>query len=214
MTWVATAIALVAAATSAYNTHDTARKADNVAAQGIRTQAQNQRSANQRLGKTIDDIGKSDASSAKKSIGKQYLDHAQASMGKANAGLVRKGLSSDFNDRAGGAAAANEDYASLTANLLARMDAPLQQRQAESNVMGNTGMDLGVIGSKIQGDAFLNQMQMNGVRRNPYIDAAAQMANAYAKGYTPANGNTGVVNPNTSVAANGSSNLYQGAWGA
>lgn len=179
-TALALAAAAAAAGTSYYNTTQTAKKADNVAAEGIRTQAANQRKANARVGQTIEQIGGSDASAAKKTAGKQYLDAVQARMGQANRGLTRAGLSADFNERAGGAVAANEDYGKVTADLMARMDAPVLQRQHEGDVVGNTGMDLSALGSKIQGDAFLNQIAMGGVRRNPFLDAASAALNGYA----------------------------------
>lgn len=196
--------AMAAAGAQTYNTVQTAKKQDKQAAAGITAQAANQRRANAKITDTIDKVGANDASGARATAGKQYLDQVQASMGKANAGLARKHLNADFDQRAGGAAAANVDYGKQTADLMARMDAPVLQRQGEANLMGNTGMDLSALGSKIQGDAFLNNMAMNGIHRSPYIDFASQALSAYAgsaggapRGTGAANGNTGVVNPIT-----------------
>lgn len=195
--------AMAAAAGSAYNTHQTAKKADAVAAEGIRDQSERQRQVNAEVNKTIDEIGAGDAEGARKTAGKQYLDQVQRSLSQANAGLAQRGLSSEFDARAGGAAAANAQYGADTAGLLARMDAPTLQRQAEGNVMGNTGMDLSRIAGDVQGAQFVNDMKLKGVRRNPYIDLVSGLLSGAASSGMGAGGAG-----NTTTATLGSGMTY------
>lgn len=190
-TAIALGLAAAASAAQAVNQRNMLKKQDAQAAEGIRGQAANQREASARINRTISDIGKSDSGKAKKTAGKQYLDQVQRSLAQANAGLTARGLSSEFDERAGGAAASNVGFGNETADLLARMDAPVLQRQAEGNAVGDTGMDLSRIGGNVQGDQFVNNMKIQGIRKNPYVDIIAGLMGGAARGMAGGGGGTG-----------------------
>jgi hypothetical protein len=181
MSWVITAIA-VSAAAGAYQNNRVAKAQDRIAAQGIKTQAANQRKINQRVNNEIESIGRSSPDSARQVAGQQYIDQIRRVMGNANQGLAVKGLSSDFDQLAGESAANANDYAGTIAGLMSRIDAGTGQRRAESNSFGNLGMDLDVFGKQVQGDQYLNNLLLRGVRRDPYLDVAAGAASGWATG--------------------------------
>lgn len=193
-TTTALLLTLAAAGASAANQQRMLKKQDEQAAAGIRGQAENQREATANINRTISEIGKSDAAGAKKTVGKQYLDQVQRSLAQANAGLATRGLSSEFDERAGGAAASNVGFGNETADLLARMDAPVTQRQAEGNIVGDTSMDLSRIGGNVQGDQFVNNMKIQGIRKNPYVDIIAGLMGGAARGATGGSGGGMTIN--------------------
>ena len=180
----ATALALAAglgsAGLTAYNTNKTAKKQDRVAADGIRKQAENQRQVNARLNQTISEAQKSNPDDERKTTQAQYLTQLLASMGQAKTGLAKRGISEQFDEQAAGASADIGSYGNDIAGLFSRMDAPILQRQGEQNAYGNLGMDLDVLGGNVRGDAFLNELKMKSIRRNPWLDLAAGLASGYA----------------------------------
>lgn len=183
MTWVATAVATATALAGAYQTNKVADKQDNIAAQGIRQQGENQRKVNKRLNQTLDETAKSRPGDAKKKANDGFLQAIQAAMGGANQNLSGNSALGEFNDGAEQASWQAQDYAGNIAGLLSRVDGGTQQRQAEGNLLGDFSMDANRIGGDIQGDAFLNNLRMKGVRRSPYLDAAIGAGNAYAANY-------------------------------
>lgn len=184
MTWVATAVTVAAAAASAYNTKKTADHADHVAADGIRRNGAMQEEANKRLNKTISDARKSTPDDERQTQQAKYLQTVRAQLGQANSGLAAKGLSSQFDALAGQEGAQTKDFGDTLSGLMARMDAPVLQRQREANSYGNLGMDFTRIGSDMSGNDFLTRLKAAGVRRNPWIDLAASAGNGYAANYS------------------------------
>lgn len=174
--------AMAAAAASAYNTNRTAKKADSIAAQGIRKQGENQRRVNQKLQETLKQTAESNSESERKAANDSYINQVQNKMAAGTAGLAKQGVSQQFDEMAGQAKGQAADYAGTIAGLLSRIDAGAMQRQSEGNLMGDFQFNTGPDASAIQGDAFLNDMALRGVRRNPYIDFAASALNGYASG--------------------------------
>jgi len=176
--------ALAAAGASAYNTQQTAKKADNIAAQGIRKQSENQRRVNAKLQETIGKTAESNSEDAKRAANDSYINQVQNKLATGTAGLAKRGISQQFDEMAGQASGQASDYAGKIASLLSRIDAGTMQRQAEGNMMGDFQFDVGPEASNIQGDAFLNDMALRNVRRNPYIDFAASALGSYSRSGT------------------------------
>lgn len=182
MSWVAVAVSLLAAGASAYNTNRTAKKQDQANAEGMRRQAETQRMANARLNKTLTDAKASSPEATRKTAQDQYLAAIQQKLGQANANLKPLGVSSAYDADASAASAKNLGETNALAGLMSRMDAPALQRQAEQFSYGNLGMDLDRYAGNVQGDNFLTGLRVGGIRRNPYIDAAAAAAQGWASG--------------------------------
>jgi hypothetical protein len=190
-------LAGIAAAASAYNTDQTAKHADHVAADGIRRNSALQEDTNKRLNKTISDARKSTPDDERKTAQAQYLQTVRSQLGQANSGLAAKGLSSQFDQLAGQEAGQTKDFGDTLSGLMARMDAPVLQRQREGNTYGNLGMDMTRIGSDMSGNDFLTRLRASNVRRNPWIDLAASSINGAASNYGggSSGGGSGAASP-------------------
>lgn len=181
--WVPLVATALAAGGTAINTRNVAKKQDNVAAQGIRTQAETQRRVNARLNQTLQDTAASTGEASRKKSNVTYLDAIRRKLADGTAPLQARGISSEYDAAATGAAGDAQDYAGTIAGLLSRIDAGTQQREAEGNLMGDFKFDVAPLAGNVQGDEFLNKLRLAAVRRNPYIDAAAGAASGYAANY-------------------------------
>lgn len=182
-TMVALGLAAASAAAQAQNTKNVAKKQDQQAAVGIRKASETQRAANERINKTLQETKKSTPDDEKRTASNSYIEAIQRQMAGANAGLARRGISDQYDQMATAGQGQATDYAGTIAGLLSRIDAGAQQRQNEGNSFGNLGMDLDVTRGNVQGDAFLNDMAMKRIQRNPYIDLAAGLMSAGAGAY-------------------------------
>lgn len=187
MTWIAVGIALAGAALTTYNTIDTAKKADRVAAQGIMEQGRNQQKVNAKVTNILDKTALSDSGDERAANDSNYLGQIQRSMARAKQGLGVRGISEDYDALATQSIGSAKDYAGTVAGLMSRIDAGAQQRQGEANAFGDLGMDLDVLGTEISSDKYLNDMALGNVRRNPYVDFVGGAMSGYGasggKGY-------------------------------
>jgi hypothetical protein len=182
--WVPLVMSAVATGASIYNTNQTAKKADNTAAAGIRQQSKNQQETAARINKSLQFAQQSKPDEAKATAEAQYMNQINRKKGQANAQLgQRKTMGSAFNEAAAGAEQNVLTGASQDAGLMARIDAPQLQRQNEQFAYGNLGMDLDVSGRNVQQDEFMNRLALSRIRRNPYLDAGAAALNGGARGY-------------------------------
>lgn len=182
-TGTAIAMALAAAAASAYNTNRTLNKQDNQAAEGIRRQQRIQREADARVASELAKVKGSNPQDEAAANQAMMLEQIAGAQAKARRGLQMTGATSaDYRDAAGAASAGATDYASQIASLLAQTDAAQQQRQQEGFDRADLATDIGVIARRSRGDQFVNDLKVRGIRRNPWIDMAAQAASGYASG--------------------------------
>lgn len=208
-TMLALAATAASAGASAYNTSRVAKKQDNIAADGIRTQAENQRKVSARLNQTIDQTAKSTGEASRTAANASYMDNLQRKLAQGTQGLRARGLSDTYDEAAGQAAGQAGDYATTIAGLLSRIDAGPAQRQAENNLLGDFSMDANRIGGDIQGDQFLNGIRMKAVRRNPYVDLLAGGLKAY--GSSGGGYDSSGINPSYTPVAGGGRADY-GSW--
>lgn len=187
--WVPLAIAAVSAGAQYYNTQQTAHKQDNALAEQIRNQAAQQREADARVTKTVQDTAASNPDAARDSVLDQYMQqmrrHQTAATGNLNTPV---GASQAFKQDAANAALGVQNYGSQFADLMSRIDAPALQRQQEAFNFGNLSTDLAGIKRNAAGQDFLDELRLRSIRRNPWIDAASQMGMAYASGAAGAGG--------------------------
>lgn len=181
--WVPLVATALSAGATAYGTNRVAKKQDNIAAQGIRTAAETQRRVNARLNKTLQDTAASTGDASRKKSNVTYLDAIRRKLAEGTSGLQGRGISSEYDEAATGAAGDAQDYAGTVAGLLSRIDAGTMQRQNEGNMLGDFQFDVSPLESNVRSDQFLNNMRLQGVRRNPYIDLAAGAAQGYASNY-------------------------------
>jgi hypothetical protein len=181
-TALALAASLASAGIGAYQSRKMANDQDSIAAQGIRNQAKTQREANARINETIDKTKNSTPDDERATAQEQYLAQLQRAMGQAKTGLGPRGVSGAFDEAADAAGADVSNYGGVLADLFARMDAPILQRQGEGNSFGDLGMDLSRISGNVSGDDFLTRLKMQNVKRNPWLDLVAGGLSGYAAG--------------------------------
>lgn len=182
--WVPIVLAAASTAATVANTRSTARKQDNIAAEGIRKQAKTQSDANARLNRTLQAAQESNPDDVQKKAQEQYMAAIRRQQGQATKGLKASGIgSADYSESAGKAANDSVDYASTIGNLMSRIDAGAAQRLNEQFSYGNLGMDLDVLNRNVGQDDFLTRLRLQGVRRNPWLDAGAAAASGYAGSY-------------------------------
>ena len=70
-----------------------------------------------------------------------------------------------------------------TAGLLARMDAPDVQRQAEGNAFGHLATETDLLKRRSSGQSFIDDLKLRAIRRNPNIDLAAGILSAVGGAY-------------------------------
>lgn len=180
-TAIALALAAAAAGTSAYNTNQTNKRTDEAAAAGLREQSAKQRKADTVVDDLIKKTGASDASDEKSGAMQNYMRQLSANKGVATGGLgVAGGGGAAYQKDAADAALGVSDYGTKIADMLSSIDAPRYQRLDEANMRGDAATDIGVIKRESAGQDFLNKLRLQGIRRNPWLDAAATAMSSYA----------------------------------
>jgi len=160
-----------------YNTRQTEKRQDSELARQIAARSKLQGEADTAVGRLLASRAASDASGERAATSNQYLDQVRQAQSAATAGLRQRGAVSDaYEQSARDAALGISDYGAATANLMARIDAPTQMRQREALENAQLGSDLGLLARRGSGQDYLSQLRLQGIRRNPWIDAASQLA--------------------------------------
>lgn len=175
-------IAAAIAAASAVDQNQTMRRQDADAAAGIRQNMALQQDANKKIANTIQQQAASNPANAQASQMDQYLQQLQQQQQLAQQRLARTGLGDAYNQWAARDAGDVNDYSTKLAGLMSAVDAPSLQRQQEGYTLGDLGTELGIIGGDAAGNQYVTGQQVANQRPNPWLQAAAQGAKAYASG--------------------------------
>ncbi|MDH7548270.1 hypothetical protein [Stenotrophomonas geniculata] len=209
MTWVATAIAVIGAATQQYTQHQAAKKADNQAANRIYQQAANQERADYAVNQLLTKRATDDGSAERANVTRSLMDQSQAAQMAASRGLNQGGAVSDaYRASANDAALGISDYGQRAAGLMARIDAPQQQRRREALQSGNLASQLGLIGREAASDDFLAQLRLQAIRPDPWLTAAGQIAQGIGSGMAARGG----AAPKTNAGATANFGNQAGTW--
>lgn len=181
MSWIAVAMTVVGAAVSAYNSNKTLKKQDRETVRAIRRQRTQTEASNKRVRETVDQLASSDDRKARADAGKKYLSALNLGQGQPQTTLggTLGGVSEDYRQAAARSAANESAYAGDTAGLMASQDAPFSQRLGESFALGNLDTDIRSIASIADGNAGVDQLRIQGVRRNPWLDLAGSALSSY-----------------------------------
>lgn len=166
------ALLAASAALQYRNTTQTAKRQDAEAAAGIRQQSKKQGEADAKVAEEVQRLAASTAEDERARGLGSFMDTLRRTSGAAGSGLGGPGGEA-FQQAAGEALTGVSDYGRGNADLLSRIDAAQQQRQGEAFGYGRLGTDLGLIGRESAGDAFINQLRLQGIRRNAGMDLAA-----------------------------------------
>jgi hypothetical protein len=170
---------LGAAALGAYNNDRTIRRQDQQAATSIQNQGRIQRQVDQRVDDEVRQLEQSSAADERAKALQGYMDTLGRNRRALEAGLTPTVGSDAFRESSAQATGDVNQYASRAAELMSRIDAPSMQRQGEAFGYGRLATDVNTLGRTAQGEAFLDEMRMRAIRRNPWIDAVAGGLAAY-----------------------------------
>lgn len=167
-------MSIASAAMQQHNQQQVAKKQDNVLAQQLQRNALRQQEADQAVSNTLIERGTQGAEEERANIGAQYLDQVRAAQANAQRGLGQVGaVSSAYQQDANNAALGIGDYGSQMSDLMARIDAPMAQRQREGVRDARLTSDLGQIAQRGRGDDYLTQLRLRNVRGNPWLELGA-----------------------------------------
>ena len=172
-------IAVVGAGVQAYNTQRTANKQDQAAARSIRNQSKKQEEVDARVNKEVQELSQSNSADERAKALSQYTDTVRQGSGEITAGLT-PGIGSDiFKADAAKGAQGTLDYAGNIAGLMSRIDAPNMQRRGEAFGYGRLATDTNMLAREARGQAFLDELRMRSIVRNPWMDAAGAAMQSY-----------------------------------
>lgn len=97
-------------------------------------------------------------------------------------GDVPVGASEQFQTDTAAAEQGVTDFGTRTANLMARISAPVRQRQVEGQGMSRLASQLATVGRNSQGDDFLAQLRLQRATGNPGLEAAGQFLTGVGTG--------------------------------
>lgn len=174
-------MSVAAAGVSAYNTNQTAKKQDRATAEKIRRQGQKQREADARVNASLDEAAASNAAGDRAAALNEYVAQVRANRGNMTAlgnqaGRVSGAFEDAANDAAMGVAAETGDRA----ELMATQDGATRMRDRENRGQVRLGGDLGLIRREADGLAYLDDMRIRNIRRNPWLDFASAALGALA----------------------------------
>ena len=181
---IPTVMAAISGGATYVNTQNTARRQDQTAAEGIRQQGVRQREADTKVREMIDKTRTSGPEGERKSALDKYMQALAIQAPNAQSSLTDVGgASGAYTADVNNARSGITDYGSQVAGLMSRIQAPADQRRRESNMMGRFGTDISQIERFSKGDDYLNQLRLNSIRRNPFLDALSSAAQAYGSSY-------------------------------
>lgn len=161
------------AAMQAAESDRVARKQDEQMTQGLLAQSRKQQAADAKVNEQLQRMeGSSSADERTKRLD-QYMTTLKRGKAKADGGNLPSIGSEAFKTDSANAQREAASYAGNTAGLMARMDAPTLQRQAEGFEYGRLATDLGLIGRESAGERYINELRMRQIRRRPEVDLAA-----------------------------------------
>jgi hypothetical protein len=211
-TLVALAAAAAAAGISHQNTVNTANRADQIAAQGIRDQSKAQQKADVKVNEAVDELAGSTAADERAQRLSEYATTLRNAKANTEGGLDESQGGSQF---AKDAAAAKQDLAAFGADRagkLATVDAAGLQRMGEGFSFGNLASDIGLVGRESQGIDFLTRLKAGANRRNAGMDALSSFLGGVASGGIGGAGAAG-TGAGLSSAASGAAGIGAGAYG-
>lgn len=180
MTWWAVGVAVVSAGIGIYNQNQVAERQDDNLAMQIRNQSKEQQGAESKIREMLTKMEGSNSKDEEKQRMDQYLNTLQ--MGSQANGINQGvgGFSDAYREDAAAAAAGLQDFGVNRAGLLARTDAPGLQRVNEGILFDQTAFDVRGIGRNANQQAYLDNLALQSIKPDPWLDAASQIGGAYA----------------------------------
>lgn len=180
--WIPAAIAALSAGASAYQTHEVAKDQDQAAAQGIKSQQAKQREIDSRANQEITALEGSSPEDERAAAMEKYMQQLRSARGNMEGGGNVPGASERYQQDVVTSKASIGNFGDKIADILSRVQSAGDQRRNEGYSFGRMGSDVATTAREAQGADFLNRLRMNGIQRNPWVDAGAQTLQGAAQG--------------------------------
>lgn len=179
MFWIPIAMALGGAALNLWNQDRLAEKQDRQAAATIRNQARKQDTADAKIAQALTAQAASDPADEMRQQTNAYIQTLQGGKQRDGFGTGPGGFSDAYRSDVAREAANVDDYGLERAGLLARIDAPVLQRQNEGILFDQLRNDISMIGREARGQDYIDTLKLKNLRANPWVDALSQAAMSY-----------------------------------
>ena len=173
-------IGLLSAGAQVYEGRRVERKQDNQLAESIRNRGRKQAEADKRVNEELATLEASRSDDARRERLAQYLTTLQQGKRVQQGGMMPAIGSAAFQSDMAASREAGDAMARDTAGLEARIDAPGMQRQQEGFGFGRLATDINRIQREDRGNAYIDELRLRAIRRNPWLDAAAKVGMGYA----------------------------------
>jgi hypothetical protein len=185
--YIGSALAAAGAGAQAYNTKKTADDQGRVAVQGIKAQQAKQREIDARLSDEVSNLEGSSPEDERQQSMDQFMQQLRASRDEAQ-GTPTVGSQRYGQDTAASQAGV-QNYGQKVASILSRLQAAGEQRRNEGFSLNRAGSDVAGTAREAQGSDFLSRLRMANTQRNPWVDAAGQVAKGAGSGMVTYAGN-------------------------
>lgn len=181
LAYIGMALSAAGAGAQAYTQKKTAEGQDRAAAMGIKRQQAKQREIDSRVDDSIGALERSSPEDERAASLDQYMQQLRSARGNMNGADVPV-TGGRYGEDVTASKAAIGNYGDKVANLLATIRAASDQRTNEGYEIGRMGSDVAGTARNAAGEAFLNQLRMNGIRPNPWVNAAGEVAKGVGSG--------------------------------
>jgi hypothetical protein len=175
------------------NTRQTFKRKDREIARGIREKGKIGRESAARTEGEIQNLAKSDPEAERAESLTAFMDALATNKEETIPGV--SGANQRFAEDVAAARAGVSGDAGTRADLLSRIDAPVEQRRGESVRRGRLASDTRMFADRGASADFLAQLRASEQQNNPFIDAIADIAG----GVAGASGLTGGANLTTKL---------------
>jgi hypothetical protein len=186
--WIPAVLSAVGAGVQAHETDQTAKRADETAAQGIRLQNDQQRLADSRVAQEVNKLQGSTPEDSERRATDAFMEQLKRTRSQAHGEDTLGATSSAYNADSAKAGADIDQYGKNRASVLGRINAPGLQRTAENVSRSRAGTDLGLISRAANADQFLTQLRLQGNHANPWAMAAGQVIGSVGSGMASSGG--------------------------
>lgn len=195
--------AVASTALTVANTRRTERRQDQNLAQQIRNRSKEQGKIDERVQKQLAEVEASRSDDERRASMNSYSTALRNNRASLESGLTPQVGSEAFRTTAAQRAGEVGTYADQQAGLMARLDAPIDQRRGEAVSTTRFGEDLDIARRFSQGNSYLDNLRYQRIRRSPWLDAAAAAVAGYGGGYTGGAGAGGSAMPGATVNSYG-----------
>ncbi len=180
--WVPAAIAAVGAGATAYSTDEARKQKDEALLAGMETQSLRQDEADAAVNAQLEQLKTSNSEAERAQAADAFVSQLRKSRAQAEGASTAGATSDAFKRDTATAAQDVSQFGTKAANVLARINAPIQQRQREGVQTGRLGQQLSVISRNAGGDDFLTQLRAGQARPNPWVAAGGEVAQGVGQG--------------------------------